>query len=277
MPIYMDVHHDVAVSPEELSALHLADLAAQDVFDVRYLKYWFSESTRKVFCLVDAPSAEAAIAVHRTSHGGLPQEIIEVAEHAMDAFLGDVPATPIGTALMPGSADIVLDTAFRTIVFTDMEGSTAATQRLGDEAHMEILRRHNAIIRDALARTGGREIKHTGDGIMASFVSPSKAVACALDIQRAFTEHNAIHGEQPIRVRIGISAGEPVADNQDLFGAAVQLAARACAHALPEQVVAANVVRELCIGKTFAFADQGEVALKGFDEPQRLFAVTMRG
>ena len=102
-------------------------------------------------------------------------------------------------------------------------------------------------------------------------------MACALDIQRAFTEHNAIHGEQPIRVRIGISAGEPVADNQDLFGAAVQLAARACAHALPEQVVAANVVRELCIGKTFAFADQGEVALKGFDEPQRLFAVTMRG
>ena len=277
MPIYMDVHHDVAVSPEELSALHLADLAAQDVFDVRYLKYWFSESTRKVFCLVDAPSAEAAIAVHRSSHGGLPQEIIEVGEHVVEAFLGDVPATPIGTALLPGSSDATLDSALRTIVFTDMEGSTAHTQHLGDDAHMEVLPRHNTIIREALTKTGGREIKHTGDGIMASFVSPSRALTCALDIQRAFAAHNATYSENPIRVRIGLSAGEPVAENDDLFGAAVQLAARACAYAQPEQVVAANVVRELCIGKNFAFVDQGEVALKGFEEPQRLFAVTMRG
>ena len=112
---------------------------------------------------------------------------------------------------------------------------------------------------------------------LASFVSPSRALTCALDIQRAFAAHNATYSENPIRVRIGLSAGEPVAENDDLFGAAVQLAARACAYAQPEQVVAANVVRELCIGKNFAFVDQGEVALKGFEEPQRLFAVTMRG
>ena len=70
MPIYMDVHNDVAITPEELAALHMSDLAAQDEFEVHYLKYWFNASARKVYCLVDAPSADAAVAVHRSAHGG---------------------------------------------------------------------------------------------------------------------------------------------------------------------------------------------------------------
>ncbi len=157
-----------------------------------------------------------------------------------------------------------------TILFTDIEGSTALTQRLGDAKAQELLREHNAIVRDALKEHGGDEIKHTGDGIMASFSSTVRALACAIAIQRAFTSRAE---DVPLRVRVGLNAGEPVAEDEDLFGTAVQLAARVCAHAEPGQIVAANVVRQLAAGKGFLFSDMGDVTLRGFEDPVRLYAV----
>ena len=165
-----------------------------------------------------------------------------------------------------------------TILFTDMEGSTALTQRLGDAKAQDILREHNTVIRDALKAHGGSEIKHTGDGIMASFGSASRALNCAVAIQQAFTPPDpslSVRAETPysVRVRIGLNAGEPVAEERDLFGTAVQLAARICARADPGQVLAANVVRELAAGKGFLFSDHGDVALRGFEDPVRLYEV----
>ena len=162
--------------------------------------------------------------------------------------------------------------AVHTILFTDMEGSTSLTQRLGDAKAQEVLRTHNAIVRDALKAHSGSEIKHTGDGIMASFASASRALQCAIAIQRAFAEHNESAGE-PIRVRIGLNAGEPIAAEKDLFGTAVIMAARIAAQAAGGEILVANVVRELAAGKGFRFADRGEVALRGFEEPVRLYEV----
>jgi len=163
-----------------------------------------------------------------------------------------------------------------TILFTDMEGSTTLTQRLGDAKAQEVLRAHNSIIRDALRAHGGSETKHTGDGIMASFPSASRALECAVAIQRAFAEHNAGVGAQgltPLHIRIGLNAGEPIAEEDDLFGTAVQLAARVCAHAEPGQILASDVVRQLAAGKGFLFSDQGDVTLRGFEDPVRLYEV----
>jgi class 3 adenylate cyclase len=161
-----------------------------------------------------------------------------------------------------------------TILFTDMEGSTNLTQLLGDAKGQEVLRTHNGIIRDALKVRDGSETKHTGDGIMASFPTASKALDCAKAIQAAFATHNE-STETPIRVRIGLNAGEPVAEDEDLFGTAVQLAARVCAHAEPGQILASNVVRELAAGKGFMFSDQGDVVLRGFEDPVRLYEVRL--
>jgi class 3 adenylate cyclase/predicted alpha/beta hydrolase len=160
-----------------------------------------------------------------------------------------------------------------TILFTDMEGSTALTQRLGDARAQELLRTHNAIVRDALKACGGSEIKHTGDGIMASFPSASGALECAIAVQRAVAARVREDPEMPLRVRIGLNAGEPVAENQDLFGTAVQLAARICAHAEPGQILVPTVVRELAAGKGFLLADLGKIALRGFEDPVRLYDV----
>ncbi|MCH7578562.1 MAG: adenylate/guanylate cyclase domain-containing protein, partial [Chloroflexi bacterium] len=125
---------------------------------------------------------------------------------------------------------------------------------------------------DALKAQDGAEIKHTGDGIMASFATASKALACATAIQTALGERNET-AEEPINVRIGLNAGEPVAEDEDLFGTAVQLAARVCAHADPGTILASNVVRELSAGKGFLFSDQGDVVLRGFEDPVRLYEV----
>ncbi len=191
-------------------------------------------------------------------------------EPAREVFLREVNAF-----LREGEAETPVEPApsgLVTILFTDMEGSTALTQRLGDAGAQELLRTHNAIVRDALKAQDGAEIKHTGDGIMASFATASKALGCAAAIQTGFAERNETAAE-PINVRIGLNAGEPVAEDEDLFGTAVQLAARVCAHAQPGTILAANVVRELSAGKGFLFSDQGDVVLRGFEDPVRLYEV----
>jgi adenylate cyclase len=185
---------------------------------------------------------------------------------AIDEFLGEGEQAAAG----PAPSGLV------TILFTDMEGSTTLTQRLGDAKAQELLRTHNTIVRDALKAHSGSEIKHTGDGIMASFASASRALECAIAIQRALAQHNEANPDTPIRVRIGLNAGEPVAEEEDLFGTAVQLAARICAHAEPGEILAPIVVRELAAGKGFLFADRGDVALRGFEDPVRLYEVRWR-
>ncbi len=183
---------------------------------------------------------------------------------AIDAFLRE--------GEEEAASDAVAPSGLVTILFTDMEGSTSLTQRLGDAKAQELLRAHNTIVREALKAHDGAEIKHTGDGIMASFPAASKALACAAAIQTAFAERNET-AEEPIKVRIGLNAGEPVAEDEDLFGTAVQLAARVCAHAEPGTILAANVVRELSAGKGFLFSDRGDVVLRGFEDPVRLYEV----
>jgi class 3 adenylate cyclase len=275
MPTYIDLHNvPEGLTPKELALAHLQDMEVQQKHGVRYLRYWFDMERHKVNCLVDAPSKEAAIAVHSESHGLVADEIIAVETGSVEELLGtadEAPAwTPDSTAPPPA------ESAFRTILFTDMEGSTLLTQRLGDADAMNVIRAHDAVIRDALHTYGGQEVKHTGDGIMACFGSSARAVESAVYMQQRFDEHNVPGHETPIHVRIGMGAGEPVEEGCDFFGAAVQLAARICGHADPGQILVPNVVRELCIGKRFSFTDRGETVLKGFEDPVRVYEVPWR-
>ncbi|MCH8993479.1 MAG: alpha/beta fold hydrolase [Chloroflexi bacterium] len=163
-----------------------------------------------------------------------------------------------------------------TILFTDMEGSTALAQRAGDAAAQEVRKAHNEIVRRALSAHGGNEIKHTGDGIMASFATASAALGCAIAIQRGVAAHKAEHADSPLGVYVGLNAGEPIAEEGDLFGTSVDLAARICDHAEPGQILTSDVVRQLAAGKGFLFADIGDVVPKGFEDPVRLYEVRWR-
>ena len=159
-----------------------------------------------------------------------------------------------------------------TILFTDIEESTRLTQRLGDAEAQELVRVHNAIVRVALRTNGGSEIKHTGDGIMASFRSASGALESAIAIQKEV----AAYEDERLSVRVGLNAGEPLAEDADLFGTAVQLASRVCGHAAGGQILVPDVIRQLTAGKGFLFSQTGEVALKGFEDPVRLYEVRWR-
>lgn len=273
MPMYMDIHEAPGATAQAVAAAHLADVAIQAKHGVEYHKYWLNEAQGKIFCLCTAPNAEAATTVHREAHGLMAQKIIEVAPEVAESFLGGCEVDPGGAALLPGTTGDKRDSGIRTILFTDIVDSTSMTQRLGDEAVMALLEVHDATVRDAVVASAGREIKHTGDGIMAAFSSPAAAVRCAARIQRVLSEHPVRSGDSPVMVRIGAAAGEPVESNSDLFGSTVQLAARLCSHAEPEQTLVSNVVAELCIGKGLTFRDLGEISIKGFDGPIRVHAV----
>ncbi len=277
MALFIDIHNLPGVNAEDVAHAHNADLKGQASHGVTFLKYWFNEKAGKVFCLCTAPSKEAAIAVHRDGHGLVPEDIIEVEDGLVAGFLGEVPKKDTGAAKLDGGSQPRLDGGFRTVFFTDIEGSTALTQRLGDKGAMRLLRLHDTAVRSALADWHGREVKHTGDGIMASFVSVSDAVGCAIQVQQAMDTHSRDYPDDAFNVRIGLSAGEPLEESNDLFGVTVQLAARACAYAQPCQIVVANVVAELCAGKGYQFRLLGAVALKGFDAPTPLQEVVWRG
>jgi class 3 adenylate cyclase len=163
-----------------------------------------------------------------------------------------------------------------TILFTDITGSTALTQSLGDEGAQDLVHQHNAIVRAALAESGGSEIKHTGDGIMASFASASRGLQCAIAIQRAVAAHTEEPPGSLLGVHVGLNAGEPIAEEDDLFGTSVQLARRICDQAAAGEILASDVVRQLVAGKGFMFADRGEVALRGFEDPVRVYDVRWR-
>jgi len=165
--------------------------------------------------------------------------------------------------------------AVQTILFTDIEGSTALTQRLGDARARDVFRQHEQITREALKAHGGSEVKAMGDGFMASFASASRALESAIAMQRAFSAHSEA-SETPIHVRIGLNAGEPIAEDQDLFGTSVVMAARIAAQAQGGEILVSNVVRELVAGKGFLFADRGDTALRGFEDPVRVFEARWR-
>ncbi len=273
MPTYMDIHEiPGGVSAEEIAKAHAHDLEVQEKYGVNYHRYWINEKAGKVFCLCHAPSAEAANQVHREAHGQVAVKIIPVESDVADLFLGGSEVNAEGAALLPGDTD-ARDPGIRTVVFTDIVGSTNLTQAMGDEAAMALIELHDRIVRGALTALGGREIKHTGDGIMASFVSAAAAVKCASRIQREVISHGQKNSDRSIQIRVGVAAGEPVEHHDDLFGCTVQLAARLCSHAQPEQILVSNVVAELCIGKSLTFRALGEVSLKGFDQPVPVHAV----
>lgn len=171
-------------------------------------------------------------------------------------------------------------------LFTDVVSHTEIMRRLGDVAGREVLREHELLTREVLARHDGTEVKTTGDGFMASFASVTAAVECAIALQRAFDAHDwssALsdasanrRGLKGLSIRVGLNAGEPIAEKGDYFGSTVIIAARIADQASGAEILASNVVRELCAGKGFLFADRGESVLRGFEDPVRIYEIRWR-
>lgn len=267
MPLYMDVHPGLGeATPDDVAAAHKRDLEIQGEYGVRFLSYWFSDPEGKAFCLAEAPDQEALKKCHKEAHGLMPHEIIEIGAPTLAQFMGFTDTDENDRVIVDGQAD----TALRAIMFTDIEGSTAVSTSQGDRAAVDLVHRHDALVQKALEDCGGRIVKHTGDGMFASFNSVMRAVDATIAIQRG---SGGDEGQQPLAVKIGLTVGEPVEDSQDLFGASVNLAARICAHATGGQTLASGTVRDLAIGKDIPFRGMGEIGLKGFPEPVPVYEI----
>jgi class 3 adenylate cyclase/DNA-binding CsgD family transcriptional regulator len=154
-----------------------------------------------------------------------------------------------------------------TVLFTDVEGSTAFRTRAGDPAGNRVMADHDRLVLEQVARHEGRHVKSLGDGCLAVFTSPRRAVECAVAVQRAAIS-------SPLRVRIGLNAGEVTLTDEDVFGAAVNAAARIAAKALGGEILVSDVVRQLMGSRSgVELRDRGRVRLRGFPERWRLYEV----
>ena len=263
MPTFMDRHDLPGVSPQQVADAHSQDLLVQDKHGVRFLTYWCDEERGAVFCLAEGPDAKAVEQVHAESHGLVSHTILEVDQRSVVSFLGAIVDPEPGT---PWAAS-----AFRTIMITDIVGSTSMLERLGDVAAKELVMSLDGQIADHVARSSGRRVDHTGDGVLSSFASAADAIACSIALQRSVAMRE--DDPEPVAIRVGLAAGEPIREGDRLFGAAVNLAARMCATAEPSTIYVPSGVRELSLGKGFTFLDRGRVELKGFSEPVQVFEV----
>jgi class 3 adenylate cyclase len=262
MPLFMDRHDIPGATAKDSAEAHMADLAVANKHGVEFFSYWFDPDHGSVFCFARSPSRDEIVAAHSEAHGMLPNEIIAVSEDSVLKFLGTV-RDPVD------HTDVT--SAFRTIVFTDLEGSTALTEEVGLSEYMVLLTEHDLIVRRALVAVQGREVKHTGDGFLASFDDVADALGFCLTVQQGFRAR-AESGAQPeLRVKIGVTAGEPVDHNDDIFGTPVNLAARLCDAATGGQIFVADSIPELVSDDDFDFAEVGARSMKGFPDPVPVF------
>ncbi|NQV84438.1 MAG: adenylate/guanylate cyclase domain-containing protein [Rhodospirillales bacterium] len=204
-------------------------------------------------------------------------QMFQSGRNAINTYLSDETAGPglLDTAITDWNKPKIREeqTGPITVLFTDIAGSTAMTQNLGDAGAQEVVRAHNRIVREALSAFAGKEIKHTGDGIMASFNKTSDGVDAAIQMQQETEKHNQQHPNLPLHLKIGLNAGEPIAEDNDLFGTMVQLSARIVDKASADEIFISEIIRGICAGKNYNFLNRGGFQMKGFDEDIVLYEV----
>jgi class 3 adenylate cyclase len=161
-----------------------------------------------------------------------------------------------------------------TILFTDIENSTALNERLGDRRWLEVLRAHNSMVRHCIGEHGGYEVKSQGDGFMIAYPSARRGLECAVDMQRNLTQLDHTELDQPLRVRIGLHTGEAIREGDDFYGRSVTFAARLGDQAQGGEILTSSIVRDLVGGSAdVTFEDAGEVQLKGLQGRERAYRV----
>jgi class 3 adenylate cyclase len=173
---------------------------------------------------------------------------------------------------LPQYRDQTSPDGMMTIVFTDIEGSTEMLEHLGEESWLEVIRRHNRIVRDCVSAHGGEIVKSQGDGFMVVFRSAASSLMCAVHLQRAFVRHNAGNPRQQLRVRIGMHTGNIFETDEDFLGRSVILAARITGRARGGEILVSDACRSYTekLGR-WRFGQPTELQLKGLASTERVY------
>ncbi len=261
MPIYMDIHHVPGAEALDLAEAHRKDMLIQEKYSCKCMTYWMDESRGVAFCLIEAPDKREVEEMHRKSHGFMPSKIIEVENDLVQSFLGRI-HDPEETIVSDKGLKVFSDTAFRTLLVTEIADPVLLRHKLGPEKANGLLNNLNIIIRKELSVHGGREVEWTGNGFIISFSSAVKAISCALKIQKNLS----ISQRKSTALKISINAGDPVAKSDKLFGDAIHLARCLCTIANNQQIVVASVVKELLARDFFKMEQKNFITLLPQDE-----------
>jgi class 3 adenylate cyclase/Cdc6-like AAA superfamily ATPase len=277
---------DDAVDTIEMTLAH-----AQTGYGFRVYWSWAAYDCARIRLKRDAPGdrerareliGDALAAAQELKMKPLVEKIValKLEERGIDSLTGDIYTSIeiVAERVKEEQPDIAKHAApdgTVTIMFSDIEDSTVLTERLGDQAWQDLLRKHNALIREQLRAYDGYEVKTMGDGFMVAFQSAKKALDCAVAIQNAFDSHNAANGEH-VKVRIGLHAGEAIKDGDDFYGKNVIMASRVAGKAVGGEILVSSLVRALVESsvESGTFADPREVELKGLSATHTIFAVT---
>lgn len=242
-------------------------------------RYILDVDVRNALALIQAPT----LVLHNEDNGTTPvTQGRYLAEHIAGAELityktpgglsEDDVTDPIVDAVarfVTGKrAEVEIDRVLATVLFIDIVGSTEMLATLGDRQWSQLLDHHDSAVREELRRFRGAEVKHTGDGFVATFDGPARAIRCAQAIMQEV-------GRLGLMIRAGLHAGECELRGDDLAGLAVHVAARVCSAAGPGQVLVSSTVRDLVAGSGLGFHDVGEHALKGVPGSWILFAAEL--
>jgi class 3 adenylate cyclase len=172
-------------------------------------------------------------------------------------------------AQRPDLAPVASPEGTLTLMFTDLEASTATNEAMGDEKFLPLLLRHHAIVEDHTRSAGGTVVKSQGDGFMLAFPSARRGVDCAIAVQRDVTAL-----DERLKVRMGLHTGEPVRHSDDFFGRDVAYAARVGSAANGREILVSSLVKSLVEPSgSYTFDGPRELELKGFDGPQPIYTV----
>jgi len=241
MALFLDLHIIPGVVIDDAIEAHKLDLAIQDRYECKCLTLWADESRGQAFCLIEAPTEEAVIAMHNHSHGLIPHRIMQVNSNLVAAFLGRI-QDPDSLDEM-SKTDIrafYSDPAFRVLLVTDSMDFKLLARKFGMKKGHELLALKNDIVRHQLKQFEGQEIEMEGKGFVASFITSTQAVQCALAIQKQL--HVAA---EMMQFRIGLHAGVPVAKSDELFGDTIRYARHLCMFGQAGQVIFSNLVSNL--------------------------------
>ena len=252
--------------------------AAGPATGVRVVRHYLATDIRPILGSIQAPTLVVEGLVSDL-HSRLARRMAEAIPKSSSTLVpfdsinfpwveaGDALAAAIEEFLTGAPVSPVHDRVLATVLFTDVVRSTERAADLGDRRWSALLDRHDAVIRREIDRYRGQRIKHTGDGVLATFDGPGRAIGCALAVRRAL-------GAEGVAIRAGAHTGEIEWRGDDVAGLAVHLAARVMAVAGDGEVLVSSTVRDLVVGADYDFEDRGEHELKGIPGTWRLAAVS---
>ena len=239
MPIYMDRHVVPGILAKHAAEAHREDIKIQDEYGCRCMTYWVDEERGNAFCLIDAPNIEAVQKMHNRAHGLIPHDIVEVNSNVVEAFLGRI-QDPEGYFEEDPDLKIFNDPAFRIILVASITNKGLLYAEMGKEKADRLISLYHELFRKELKHYEGREVEQKGQGFVASFVSVTQAVECAMAVQKGLHVAGEI-----LDLRLGLNAGMPVSKSPDLFGDTVKMARYLLRLGKENRITMASIIREI--------------------------------